>query len=267
MIKIDEHVLLSEVNTNGSSIEFRQHLMIAVTTIIVSQHTELSGSSQKLICVTELENEQFEINVLNEEVAVAGMRLKFRFIRQTVEQLCGWKVRLFKMCGSAYCSSKMIVDRRKKHLFIDVDMLHMPLRSIIRLFSRVHELLGTFPELMKSVVDGLGKQNNTKLLRVNQQASICLSVVENGLCFPSDYAFSANELFVHVSINENEIYLRFDNGWRMFYQSNVRLPFYAYKTPIEVREIGYSIPIPVQVSQELISEKEGLHFHVHADSV
>ncbi|OBZ17098.1 hypothetical protein [Bacillus sp. FJAT-26390] len=80
---------------------------------------------------------------------------------------------------------------------------------------------------------------------MNQQTSVELSVSENGFYFPSHYVFSADELFVHVSINDNEVYLRFDNGWRMFFQSH--------------------LPLPVDVCHELMRDQKELRFVVYAD--
>lgn len=251
-------------NTNGSNIEIHPHVMIAVTTVVVLQHNESSSISQRLICEAECSNERFEIIVLK-ETAISGIQFKFKFIREAVEQLIGWSVHLFKMCSPASSNDRIIVDRQMKQLYIDADILRMPLRALIKLIGRLPELLAALTGRLKMAVEEFGKLNDSKTLRVNQQASVALSVGESGLYFPSHYVFSANELFVHVSINENEIYLRFDNGWRMFYQSNVLLPFYAYKTPIEVIERGYTIPFPVEVCHELKCVTKEVHFEVHAD--
>ncbi|PYI52423.1 hypothetical protein [Paenibacillus flagellatus] len=159
----------------------------------------------------------------------------------------------------------MFADRQMKELYINVDLLRMPLRAIVKLIGSLPDLLSALSERVKSAVDGLYKSDRTKIFRVNQQASVGLTVSENGLCFPSHYVFSADELFVHVSINDNEVYLRCDNGWRLFFQSQLPLPFYAYKTPIEVRSQGYTIPLPLDVCYGLKRDHKELHFVVYAD--
>ncbi|CAM3647533.1 hypothetical protein [Marinicrinis lubricantis] len=226
--------------TNGSKVELHPHPTVSITAVVVLQNITLPDASRKLVCESECRNERFEIMV-PKDVPFSGLRVKFRFIRETIEQLSGWKVYLFKMYSPGAVSGGMFADRQMKELYINVDLLRMPLRAIVKLIDSLPDLLSALSERVKSAVDGLYKSDRTKIFRVNQQASVGLTVSENGLCFPSHYVFSADELFVHVSINDNEVYLQCDNGWRLFFQSQLPLPFYAYKTPIEVRSQGYTI--------------------------
>lgn len=250
--------------TNGSKVEFHPHPAVSITTVVVLQHTTFPDASRRLVFESECRNEPFEIVVLK-DAPVSGLRFKFRFTRETIEQLSGWKVYLFKMYSPGAISGGMFADRQTKELYIDADLLRMPLRAIAKLIGSLPDLLSAVSERVKSAVDGLYKPSRTKTLRVNQQASVMLTVNENGLCFPAHYVFSADELLVHVSINDNEVYLRFDNGCRMFFQSHLPLPFYAYKTPIEVRSQGYTIPLPLDVCYELSRDHKELRFVVYTD--
>ncbi|MEC0208204.1 hypothetical protein P4H70_04515 [Paenibacillus ehimensis] len=250
--------------TNGSKVELHPHPAVSITTVVVLQHTTVPDASRKLVCESESRNEPFEI-VVFKDAPFSGLRFKFRFIRETIEQLSGWKVYLFKMYSPGAVSGGMFADRQTKELYIDADLLRMPLRAIAKLIGSLPDLLSALSERVKSAVDGLYKSGRTKTFRVNQQTSVGLTVSENGLCLPSHYVFSADELFVHVSINDNEVYLRFDNGWRMFFQTQLPLPFYAYKTPIEVRSQGYTIPLPLDVCYELKRDPQVLRFMVYAD--
>ncbi|MFD1135621.1 hypothetical protein [Paenibacillus urinalis] len=250
--------------TNGSKFELHPHPAVSITNVVVLQHITLSDASRKLICESECRNEPFEFVVLKDAPFI-GLRFKFGFIRETIEQLSGWKVYFFKMYSPESVSGGMFADRQMKVLYIDTDLLRMPLRAIVKLIGSLPDLLSVLSERVKSAVDGLYKSDRTKALRMNQQASVGLTVSDNGLCFPAHYVFSADELFVHVSINDNEIYLRFDNGWRMFFQTHLPLPFYAYKTPIEVRSPGYTIPLPLDVCEELKRDQHELRFVVYVD--
>lgn len=250
--------------TNSSKVELHPHPAVSITTVVVLQHTTFPDVSRKLVCESESLNEPFEIVVLK-DAPFSGLRFKFRFIRETIEQLSGWKVYLFKMYSPGAVSGGMFADRKTKELYIDVDLLRMPLRAITNLIGSLPDLLSTLSERVKSAVDGLYKSGKIKTFRVNQQVSVELTVGENGLCFPAHYVFSADELFVHVSINDNEVYLRFDNGWRLFFQTHLPLPFYAYKTPIEVRSQGYTIPLPLDVCYDLKRDPQELRFMVYAD--
>lgn len=259
-----QHQFQLSAATNGNKVELHPHPAVSITTVVVLQHTTFPDASRKLVYESECWNEPFEIVVLK-DAPFSGLRFKFRFIRETIEQLSGWKVYLFKMYSPGAVSGGMFADRQMKELYINVDLLRMPLREIVKQIGSLPDLLSALSERVKSAVDGLYKSDRTKTFRVNQQASVGLTVSENGLCFPSHYVFSADELFVHVSINDNEVYLRFDNGWRMFFQTHLPLPFYAYKTPIEVRNQGYTIPLPVDVCYELKRDHKELRFVVYAD--
>ncbi|MFD1127629.1 hypothetical protein ACFQ3J_05480 [Paenibacillus provencensis] len=250
--------------TNGSKVELHPHSAVSITTVVVLQQITLPDASRKLVCESECRNERIEIMMLK-DVPFSGLRIKFRFIREIIEQMSGWKVYLFKMYSPGAVSGGMFADRQMKVLYIDVDLLWMPLRAIAKLIGSLPDLLSALSERVLSVVDGLYKPGRTKTLRVNEQTSVGLTVSKNGLCFSSHFVFSADELFVHVSINGNEVYLRFDNGWRMFFQTHSPLPFYAYKTPIEVRSQGYTIPLPLDVCHELMLDQKELLFAVYAD--
>lgn len=260
---MNNHQKQFQAATSESKVELNPQQAVSITPVVVLQHTTLPDTSRKLVCESDCRNESFEIVVLK-DAPFSGLRFKLRFIRETIEQLSGWKVYLFKLYKTESVSGGMFADRRKKELYINADLLRMPLRAIARLISSLPGLLSVLSERVKSTVDGLYKPSRTKVLRVNQQATVVLTVSENGLCFPAHYAFSADELFVHVSINDNEVYLRFDNGWRMFCQTNLPLPFYAYKTPIEIRNQGYTIPLPLDVFYELKRNQKELLFTVYA---
>lgn len=259
-----QHQFQLPASTNGSKVGLHPHPAVSITTVVVLQHTTFPDASRRLVCESEYRNEPFEIMVLK-DAPFSGLRFKFRFIRETIEQLSGWKVYLFKMYSPGAVSGGLFADLQTKELYIDADLLRMPLRAIAKLIGSLPDLLSTLSERVKSVVDGLYKSGRTKTFRVNQQASVELTVGENGLCFPAHYVFSADELFVHVSINDNEVYLRYDNGCRMFFQSHLPLPFYAYKTPIEVRSQGYTIPLPLDVCYDLKRDPQVLRFMVYAD--
>lgn len=148
--------------TNGSNAELHLHPAVSITAVVVQQHTTFPDNSRRLVCETECKNEQFEIMVLN-DVPFIGMQIKFRFIRETIERLSGWKVYLFKMYSPASNSNRMIADRQLKELYITADLLRMPLRAIAKLISSLPYLLSTLSGRVKSAVDGLYKSDKTKL--------------------------------------------------------------------------------------------------------
>ncbi|WP_141680194.1 hypothetical protein [Bacillus sp. FJAT-26390] len=92
-----------------------------------------------------------------------GLRFKLKFIRETIEQLSGWKVCLFKMYCPASGSNRIIADRRLKELYIDADLLRMPLRAIVKLIGSLPDLLSTLSGRVKSAVDGMYKPSKQRL--------------------------------------------------------------------------------------------------------
>lgn len=148
-----QHQFQLPASTNGSKVGLHPHPAVSITTVVVLQHTTFPDASRRLVCESEYRNEPFEIMVLK-DAPFSGLRFKFRFIRETIEQLSGWKVYLFKMYSPGAVSGGMFADLQTKELYIDADLLRMPLRAIAKLIGSLPDLLSTLSERVKSVVDG-----------------------------------------------------------------------------------------------------------------
>ncbi|WP_146000428.1 hypothetical protein [Paenibacillus pasadenensis] len=166
-----QHQFQLPASTNGSKVELHPHPAVSITTVVVLQHTTFPDASRRLVCESECRNEPFEIVVLK-DVPFSGLRVKFRFIRETIEQLSGWKVYLFKMYSPGSASGGMFADRRMKELYIDADLLRMPLRAIAKLIGNLPDLLSALSERVKSAVDGLYKPGRIKGLS-SKSTSLC----------------------------------------------------------------------------------------------
>lgn len=112
-----------------------------IITVHIKEDLHKSSTQQYVIeCKSESidANECFEIIVLaeNSEVGKAG------FFRRVMGKLFGgWHLHFFSACNSPAKHYSMMLDRARKILLINIDLLRIPYRSLIKLTGKIQELI------------------------------------------------------------------------------------------------------------------------------
>jgi hypothetical protein len=151
-----------------------------------------------------------------------------------------------------------------KQLYVNVNVLRMPIQSLLKLCGEIPELLRTASASLKSITSRADESRCTKSLQVSQHSTLSLVVGDKGLRFLPDIALKPSELTVNVSINDDELYIR-SCGWRLFHKSPTAFAFYSYRTPVILHQESYTIPIPPDVTHALLAVNDEVVFEVLVD--
>ncbi|MFC0210972.1 hypothetical protein ACFFK0_00685 [Paenibacillus chartarius] len=158
---------------------------------------------QTIECVYEVTDERFEITLLSDAIADGGGQRKFKFFQRFIEKLCGgWRVQFFQSFGS---TTSLMIDRVRRMLLINADVLRMPYRSLMKLIGRLPEMIGIALKSVKSTVDGFTVPQSVKSQSASDNAYIVLVASEKGLLFPPDFILTASEWTMRVTATDTEL--------------------------------------------------------------
>lgn len=239
-------------------------IIIVVHIVEDSRRKATAGAAQTIECVSvsEVNKERFEITLLSDDIVDGGGQRKLKFFRRLIEKMCGggWQVRFFKSFGS---TDNLMIDRVRRVLLINADILLLPYRSMMKLISRLPAMINLALNSVKSTVEGFGGPRGIKSRSASENARIVLVASDKGLLLPPEVVLNAEGRFVRVTVTDVDICIR-SADWRWLHRSSENLSFYSYKIEVVVDDGSYLIALPPDVIQAMGPGSE-LEFDIYAD--
>lgn len=230
------------------SVEVHVHIIV-IRTIAFPDRIASAEVMQKMECFSELTSERFEVVVLSDNIE-DGRQRKLRFFRRTVERICGWRVKFFDASDSATANCNIMIDRARMILFINIDMLRLPINSFVKICVGLPKMINTALSGLKLAFDGLGRSDGAMSPSAMQDDSIILTLSDKGLLMPTFISLLAEDRVVRITVTDVAICIQ-STGWRWIHRTSVPLPFYSYKVEVAVDGGSYLIAMPPDVLEAI----------------
>lgn len=243
--------------------EIQPNIIIIVVQILGDVHFTTSGEPTQIVeCYSETDKRLFEVVLLSDNTLNVDGQRKLKLFKRLIAKVSGgWQAQFFNADDVAF---KLMLDRDRKKLLINVDVLRMSYRSLIKLIGRVPEMIYTLLKSVESTMKRANTPRGAMSLSSTPNASMALTVVaEKGLRLPSGFALTAENRLVRVTITDVDICIQ-SASWKWMHGSVVALAFHSYKIEIEVDGDSYLIRIPPDVLSAL-SPGLDLSFDVYSN--